>query len=238
MAKTRLAKGKSKADSKEKASLDYFVDVTLPVPAEARHLIADPMLKLRYGTKSLDVITQATNSLTVSRRLHEGSSISGGHIYVLALARQQPNRSSRNLIRDVQAVYEGWMNDLRSDVITLAMFAENELLNEVSPYDETDEEVDAAPAYPWMKNVPKLPEPERDLTNAFEYRLKQIVDFLAECGWEFGIKVEDTINEGILSSVRSLPEETDANGFPIVAAGGDVPDNIVSFDSSGGAATE
>jgi hypothetical protein len=239
VAKTKLVKQKSKATT-DAPAMEYFVDVSLPVPPEARHLIDDPMLKLRYGAKSGQIITQASNSLTISRRLDDGASISGGHPYVLILARQQKNRAAKDLIRDVQMIYQGWANELRSDVITIAMFAENKLLNLPTPYDETDDAEENAPMFEWMmegSGQVKLPDPERDIqNNAFERRLKQIVDFLDACGWEFGLQVENAINEGILASIRGLGEETDENNFQPDAAGGDVHEGDVAADLAGGSA--
>jgi hypothetical protein len=243
MAKTRLAKGdKSKAEVAAEKAAEYFVDVSLPVPAAAQHLILDPVLKLRYGTKSIPLIQMASSSLLVSRRLLEGDSISGGHGYVLALGRMKKNlnRTSKELQRDVQQMYEGWKRDLQSDVITLTMFAENKLLNEATPYDESDE--DDKPQYDWLEQDIALPEPPRDLTNPYEKRLKQIIDFLTVCGYEFGKEVENAINEGILAAIRGLGAETDDAGFQPGTTGDGVHANPVSDvaergDNTGGRET-
>lgn len=118
--------------------------------------------------------------------------------------------------------YEKWSYDAQRHAWILALLEDNEFVNTPTPYMNTGKT---------PRGVIGIPEPAHDLSNTVEYRLKQIMDYLAT-NVDFQLRVMSAINSALAKLVNEAEETDTRTGFQPVTVDGNVHAADVAVSSN------
>lgn len=186
-------------------------------PKAATRALVDKKLKAPDGTE-LHILLDADfkknaeryqNALMVSRNIpFDRSTLTimdwVAIVYSKQLEIQIPDDKARaqRAIQMAAATYDRWEEKAKQEAWTLAMLTKNKFSTPPEPYeDESDDDLPGL--------MPEL-NPQRDLGNPIEYRLKQILDYINQ-DVMFQLDVQAEINGAVAEAIRLV--ETDIAGF-------------------------
>jgi hypothetical protein len=203
-----------------------LIDATIEVPEEQHGWIENPEKGFRiiFNRTAIELARQVADELAMARGLPvDPDEISAMDPITLWFMEHKTYLSGTEARRHAIAYYKRLIQACSRDGIIVAMTENNDLLNmpkEYKPGEDTftgEATAHGEPVPAWRAALAdeQPPTPDRSMNNPYERRLKQVGDFVAECGVMFATRFYTTINDGIAKTVRELGEETDDSGFPV-----------------------
>jgi hypothetical protein len=191
------------------------IDKDLELP---EHIEDVRVMKLRLDRQAIETSRKATDELLVSRKLYDkqdADSISASDPVSLVYMAVDDTLTGHELAYKAAMYYQGQIAEVRREAMVIAMTMHTDLgARQPKPYPKPGEGEDTSlPA--WLRDEVNVPEPERNLKNRYEYRLKLIYDLLDEAGALFSARFQQILDDDLAVQLRKLmeAESTDEAGF-------------------------
>jgi hypothetical protein len=227
-----MATAKSTTKSKkEKAQMEYLVDLEIPFPEDFAHLVKGGHLVIYFGPETADIIRDVSAELIRSRNLPvDTSNVNIDDPMVLWLANRRKDELGEDGTEAILAarhVYDEQIREANQQAMILALTAHTEIVQQydkdgkLNPPPEVDgglfkEKEGPRKKSTFMKMVENraedIPKPKINLANPYEARMAWLDATIEAAGFAFYNKAVTSINRGIMKIVTNL-EETDEDGF-------------------------
>ena len=190
-----------------------LVDVTLETPESVEG--QPKSVHFVIEKKTAKIIRRITDGLIRSRKIPANiEDITIGDPMAILINQTKNWISPNEAVAEAKNYYKSQLEQIAQDAYMLAITYETVFTKEPKPYppDESTEKDPDLPA--WVESVVNLPVPTRDLKDPYERRLKQIIDFLDECGPMYQIQFRAQLTNSIGNALRVIGGvETDPDGF-------------------------
>ena len=213
-----------KPDSKPTA----LVDISLPLPDDKKHLTSDGNLYLLFNSSVIELSSHITTALQMSRNLPaDPNAITFLDPVTLLFIDKYPELTGTQCRRQAIHYYETEERQCTDHAMIIALTDNNELKKEATPYEPGDLAYRNT-STKWQEKVPSwrakeeeyiVPPPDRNMSNRYERRLKQLLDLLADAGIVFMAEFFENVNNNIATMLREGGVDTDKDGFHVSGTG-------------------
>lgn len=218
----------AKKKKKEVKKIDLVhTEIDVPGPIELyltdEHIRKDgdsekKVFIIRFNARTVEMAQRYTDSLIVSRGLPATAddlpSMADPVCLYISQTMEYVEPGDEPVV--ARNFYQRQHQQCTRDGLFIAMCDDNKFTKDMvaSPYSEDDEEVQELPE--WLIEAEaevSIPEPERKLNNPYEYRLKQLMDFISEGGVLFASQFKAKMDSSMSRVLREIGEEKDEAGF-------------------------
>lgn len=214
---SRLEQANKKFNSRKARIIDkvFVLPEEVQSPREL-HVVLD--------RRAIETARKATDEFLIARRINvDTDSISVADPIAMLILSMDEKISGSDAAYKAAGFYKMWQEDARREGLMVGMTMHSVIDREPLPYLEEEEEEEIPN---WLEDELKIPEPERNLTNRYEYRLKQIYDVLDEAGAMFSAQFKHFLDNDMADQLRKLGiglGGTDEDGFHKKASDKPVP---------------
>lgn len=201
--------------AKSKPETIAMIDKDLDLPESVQDV---RVMKLRLDRLAIETARKATDELLISRKLwdkQDSDSISASDPVAIVFLSADANLTGHDAAYKAAMYYQRQIAEVKREAMMVAMTQHTDTgSRQPKPYPkpEAGENTDL-PA--WLRDEITVPDPERDLKNRYEWRLKVIYDILEEAGALFTAQFQRVLDDDLAVQLRKLMEadNTDEAGF-------------------------